>query len=241
MYKKSFIEFLDRYFLFLGGNFITMGLVFFAVMGYVRLSGNVFIPLSCFVILHSVYTFIFIGALYGRIDDTRNAFSLAFRGLLYGLMHVVVFTAIISIIRFYLKTGSFGIIAGVIFVAILLLWTAGTLFVPYLLCIRGRGIVDSFKYSFRMFFDNPAAGLVAYISYFFFISVSFTFFIGSSIAIGIVTHISRAYAVYDQYVLDHPDEEADWKEVFKDDIENVNDISFKGLLFFWKKKGGIKK
>jgi len=236
MYKKSFIEYFDRYFLFLAGNFYTMGLVFVAVMAYVRLLGNVFIPLSGFIIFYSIYMFVLIGALYGQTDKTRNAFSLAFRGFLYGLANIVVFTVIISIIRFYSKTGAFGVIAGIIFIIILLVWVAGTLFVPYLLCLRGKGIVASFKYSFRMFFDRPAAGLVILLSYFFFAFASFTFFIGSSFAIGLVAQISRAYLIFDEYALAHPDENPDWKEIFAKDLQNIEDVNLKGLLFPWKKK-----
>jgi hypothetical protein len=236
MYKKSFIEFLDRYYLYLGGNFVTMGLFFFAVMGYLQF-GNLFIaPLvSAFFALHSVYIFVMTGAIYGRTDKTYNAFVLAFRGFCYGVFSVVVYSLFIVVIRFYLKNGGFGIIAGVLISFLLLIWTAGTLYLPYLLCLRERKIIDSFKFSFRMFFDNPGAGSVIFVSYFFFMIASFTFFIGSSFALGLVSQVSRAFLIIDEYEREHPDEDADWKKIFEKDIQNVDDVDLKGLVMPWKK------
>jgi len=241
MYKKTLIESLDRFFLYLGGNFITMGLMFCAVMAYVFLAGNKFVPIAGFVILYSVYISIWLGAFWGATDRTRSAFSLLFRGVLYGLVNIVVGTVCITGLRFYYLKGGFGYFASVVCALLLVLWIAATVYTPYYLALQRKGFIESFKYSFAVFNERPGIGLLVFFSYIFFSILSITFFIGSSFGIGIASQIGRAYLLLDEYAADHPHDECDWKHVFAKEIENIEDVNLKGILMPWKKNKTKKK
>jgi hypothetical protein len=235
MYKKTLIESLDRFFLYLGGNFITMGLMFCTVMGYVFLGGNKFIPIAGFVILYSVYISIWLGAFWGTTDRTRSAFSLLLRGVLYGLVNVVIGTVCITGLRFYALKGGFGYFAAVICAILLIFWSAASVYTPYYLALQRKGFIASFKKSFDIFNARPGIGILVFFSYMLFIVLNITFFVGSSFGIGIVSQIGRAYLLLDEYADAHPHEEFDWKQVFAKEIENIEDVNLKGILMPWKK------
>jgi hypothetical protein len=236
LFKKTLSEFVERFFLFFAGNITTLGLFLLMIGGVLLLHGSWGLPFIGFIFLFSVMSFVWIGAYFGPTEKTKSAFVLAAHGALFGLVQIIVYLVGVSAIRFYLAQKSvIGIASAVACVLILLVWILGIIYYPFIVSLRGRGIRDSFKTSFRLFFHNFRPSIVVFLLGILFIPLTVTTAIGISFLIAYYSYAAGFFLKIDEYEIEHPDKKADWKYLFRKEIQALEDVTFKKMFFPWRK------